>query len=51
MAGLEKEAKQVVKQAEGAVKKSSEGKKGTGKKKGKSSGADKAKRAARELLK
>lgn len=52
MAGFEKEAKKVVKQAEGALKKSSGGKKGSeGKKKGKGSGADKAKRAARELLK
>lgn len=51
MAGLEKETKQLVKQAEGALKKFSEGKKGSGgKNKGKSSGADKAKRAARELL-
>ena len=52
MAGWEKEAKKVVKQAEGAMKKSSGEKKGSGgNKKGKSSGADKAKRAARELLK
>jgi hypothetical protein len=52
MAGLEKEAKKVVKQATGSSSKKSEGKKSSGgKKKGKGSGADKAKRAARELLK
>ena len=52
MAGLEKEARKAVKQAEGALKKSGGGKKASGgKKKGKSSGADKAKRAAKELLK
>ena len=52
MAGLEKEARKAVKQAEGALKTSGGGKKASGgKKKGKSSGADKAKRAAKELLK
>ncbi len=52
MAGLEKEAKKVVKQAKGTSKKSSGGKKTSGgKKSGKGSGADKAKRAAREVLK
>ena len=52
MAGLEKEARRAVKKAEETVKKSAEGKKTSGgKKKGKGSGADKAKRAARELLK
>ncbi len=51
MAGLEKEARKAVKQAEGALKKSGGGKKASGgKKKGKGSGADKAKRAAKELL-
>lgn len=50
--GLEKEAK-VVKQAKGGSLKSAGGKKASGgkKKKSEGSGADKAKRAARELLK
>ncbi len=52
MAGLEKEAKKVVKQATGSSSKKSEGKKSSGgKKKSEGSGADKAKRAAKELLK
>jgi hypothetical protein len=53
MAGLEKEAKKVVEQAKGASSTSAGGKKASGgkKKKGEGSGADKAKRAARELLK
>ena len=52
MAGLEKEAKKVVKQAKGASLTSAGGKKASGgKKKSEGSGADKAKRAARELLK
>ncbi len=51
MAGLEKKAKKVMKQAEGASKKSSGGKKASGSKKSGNSGADKAKRAAKELLK
>ena len=53
MGGLEKEARKVVEQAKGTSSKSSGGKKASGgnKKKGKGSGADKAKRAAKELLK
>jgi hypothetical protein len=52
MGGLEKEAKKAVKQAKGTSSRSAGGKKSSGgKKKGKGSGADKAKRAARELLK
>jgi hypothetical protein len=55
MGGLEKEARKVVEQAKGtSSSKSSGGKKASGdtkKKKGKGSGADKAKRAAKELLK
>lgn len=52
MVGLEKEAK-VVKQAKGGSLKSAGGKKASGgkKKKSEGSGADKAKRAARDLLK
>jgi hypothetical protein len=48
MAGLEKEAKKVVKQATGS---SSKKKSSGGKKKSEGSGVDKAKRAAKELLK
>ena len=57
MPGLEKEVRGAVKKAEGALKKEEGGKrdssskKGSSGKKGKGSGADKAKRAARELLK
>ncbi len=50
MGGLGKEVKKAVEKAEGSSKKGSGGKGGS-KKKGKSSGADKAKRAAREILK
>ena len=53
MAGLEKEARKVVNQAEKALKESSGSKKkssGDKKNRGKSSGVDKAKRAAREFL-
>lgn len=50
--GLEKEAKKVVKQAKGGSLTSAGEKKASGgKKKSEGSGADKAKRAARELLK
>jgi hypothetical protein len=49
MPSIEKEAKKVLKKAEGSSKKGSSSK--TDSKKGKGSGADKAKRAARELLK
>ena len=49
MAGIEKEAKKVMKKAEGSSKKGSSGKTSS-KQKGGSSGADKAKRAAKELL-
>jgi len=48
MAGLEKEVGGAAKKAEGAL---NGGKKGSSGKKGKGSGADKAKRAVRELLK
>ncbi len=54
MGGLEKEARKVVEQAKGSSSKPSGGNKasgGTKKKKGKGSGANKAKRAAKELLK
>ena len=50
MPGIEKEAKNVLDKAGGASKKGSGGK-SSSKKKGGDSGADKAKRAARELLK
>jgi len=50
MAGIEKEAKKFVEKAGESSKKSSSGK-SSSKKKGGGSGADKAKRAARELLK
>jgi hypothetical protein len=49
MAGLEKEAKKFVEKAGGTSKKDSGGKKSS-KKKGGGSGADKAKRAAKEIL-
>jgi hypothetical protein len=51
MAGIEKEAKKFLDKAGGASKKGSGGKSSSKKKKGGGSGADKAKRAARELLK
>jgi hypothetical protein len=58
MAGIEKEAKRFLDKAGGSSKKGSSGKsssktssKTSGKKKGGGSGADKAKRAAREILK
>jgi hypothetical protein len=54
MAGIEKEAKMFLDKAGGSSKKGSSGKsssKTSGKKKGGGSGADKAKRAAREILK
>ena len=50
MAGIEKEAKKFVEKAGETSKKGSSGKPSS-KKKGGGSGADKAKRAARELLK
>ena len=50
MAGIEKEAKRFVEKAGESSKKSSSGK-SSSKKKGGGSRADKAKRAARELLK
>jgi hypothetical protein len=50
MAGIEKEAKKFVEKAGETSKKGSSGK-SSSKKKGGGSGADKAKRAARELLK
>jgi hypothetical protein len=50
MAGIEKEAKKFVEKAGESSKKSSSGK-SSSKKKGGGSRADKAKRAARELLK
>ena len=50
MAGIEKEAKKFVEKAGESSKKSSSGK-SSSKKKGGDSRADKAKRAARELLK
>ena len=50
MAGIEKEAKTFVEKAGETSKKGSSGK-SSSKKKGGGSGADKAKRAARELLK
>jgi hypothetical protein len=50
MAGIEKEAKKFVEKAGESSKKGSSGK-SSSKKKGGGSGADKAKRAARELLK
>ena len=50
MAGIEKEAKKFVEKAGETSKKGSSGK-SSSKKKGEGSGADKAKRAARELLK
>ena len=50
MAGIEKEAKKFVEKAGGTSKKGSSSK-SSSKKKGGGSGADKAKRAARELLK
>ena len=50
MAGIEKEAKKFVEKAGETSKKGSSGKLSS-KKKGGGSGADKAKRAARELLK
>ncbi len=49
MAGIEKEAKKFVEKAGGGSKKGSSGKSGS-KKKGGGSGADKAKRAAKEIL-
>ena len=54
MAGIEKEAKKFVEKAGGTSKKGSSSKsssKTTSSKKGSGSGADKAKRAAKELLK
>jgi hypothetical protein len=54
MGKLKKEAEKFVKQAEGGSKKGSGGSKGSSKKgkgSGSGSGADKAKRAAKELLK
>jgi hypothetical protein len=54
MAGIEKEAKKFLDKAGGSSKKGSSGKsssKTSGKKKGGGSGADKAKRAVREILK
>ena len=54
MGDLKKEAEKFVKQAEGGSKKGSGSSKGSSKKgkgSGSSSGADKAKRAAKELLK
>ena len=52
MGRLEKGAKKAVKQVKGTSSKSAGGKKTSGgKKKGKDSGANKAKRVARELLK
>ena len=50
MAGIEKEAKRFVEKAGGTSKKGSSSK-SSSKKKGGGSGADKAKRAAKELLK
>ena len=50
MAGIEKEAKKFVEKAGETSKKGSSGK-SSSKKKGGGSGADKVKRAARELLK
>jgi hypothetical protein len=50
MAGIEKEAKKFVEKAGGTSKKGSSSK-SSSKKKGGGSGADKAKRAAKELLK
>ncbi len=50
MAGIEKEAKKFVEKAGGTSKKGSSSK-SSNKKKGGGSGADKAKRAAKELLK
>jgi hypothetical protein len=50
MAGIEKEAKKFVEKVGETSKKGSSGK-SSSKKKGGGSGADKAKRAARELLK
>ena len=50
MAGIEKEAKKFIEKAGETSKKGSSGK-SSSKKKGGGSGADKAKRAARELLK
>ena len=53
MAGIEKEAKKFVEKAEGGSKKGSSGKsssKSSSKKKDGGSGADKAKRAAKEIL-
>jgi hypothetical protein len=50
MAGIEKEAKKFVEKAGESSKKGSSGK-SSSKKEGGGSGADKAKRAARELLK
>jgi hypothetical protein len=49
MAGIEKEAKKFVEKAGGGSKKGSSGK-SSSKKKGGGSGADKAKRAAKEIL-
>jgi hypothetical protein len=50
MAGIEKEAKKFVEKAGGTSKKGSSSK-SSSKKKGGGSGADKAKRAAKEILK
>jgi hypothetical protein len=50
MAGIEKEAKKFVEKA-GETSKKGSSRKSSSKKKGGGSGADKAKRAARELLK